>query len=633
MWRNPKLIEGVFRELSILGVQIVCAGKDFHFLSRVELSDEKVLQFISLDRKLPDQLPDILTIQFSLEGTAYVTSVDRLNDQGYKFPTKIEKLEAREHIRLESRDLVLGDLLIELRGVGWRRYGRVKDLNTSTLAISIPSPILSINVGTHISVRVYHASEEIINGKYEVQFVRVAQDECILIIKTLILLTSVPAKNKRNLPRRSLSSGPTIEIAWPDESGLVVRAILHDISSVGARVEIVSGPVFVPPVGSILKIRSTNLKVRLSWTGENSWGLDLSMNSRSTLITWLEGFFASEEALMNGSPASLQSRKILGTLLRSGYLTGQKADNFKKRESRETVILQTPSTSKWLRRFGQHEDGHLANHISFLRMTDDSWMIQELGSATEQRGIGHKIIENGIADLFVREEAFSTADTVLIGLYQRQMKFNKNFWTSRAQTLDIPEYLAYVTEYSPPSETERSIPTNPGTSDSEKITLPILSTWKRTYEKLNEFYPSDLLAAAGITSGKFSSPQLTVDVLDSGFVMQRTVALIESCDFDPAVAINYGLPTFANLTISANHLWLILTNLDNLESTLAILASSEFGRSMLHGVTQIVIMTPKTASSLNETEQLPSGIRAFIVLPIPFHLLAKFSQLASREDF
>src|SRR5262249_22831906 len=134
---------------------------------------------------------------------------------------------------------------------------------------------------------------------------------------------------------------------------------------------------------------------------------------------------------LSALPQARQRTQIMRIMLRSGYLRGKKAQVFGQ-SSMELLIPNSALTRGWLMRYSRavsHNEPDI--HISYLKLSDASWMVQELGHITQEAN-GEESITNSMLDFFIREQPNATLDTHLLAISDDSSRFNRQYWGPKA---------------------------------------------------------------------------------------------------------------------------------------------------------------------------------------------------------
>jgi hypothetical protein len=251
-------------------------------------------------------------------------------------------------------------------------------------------------------------------------------------------------------------------------------------------------------------------------------------------------------------------------------------------------------------------------------------MLQEIASSADKSGVGENLISESLLEFYAQEEPFSTISTCVVALFDLTSKFNRTFWLSRCKNKG--EFFCHGLVLEIANFVNSSFP---GGDESQfknySILAPELKTWSDTFKQLLGNFPEVLLASFGIKYDTFDAPDLRQQMALSGYMLNRSVVLLKKSNNIDGVAISFGLPTFANLTATANHLWLLLEEASQVPEMLESIAASNEFKSMLQGVTQVIVVTNRSNLDIASCK-LDSryGARLFGVISIPLIVIPEF---------
>ena len=630
---DHRFILGLFREIEILGGYLL--SEESNEQSRITFS----LIHIELEGKSSSAIQllfsefskPILKLSIEVEGQIYAGNSYRIQDGIYTLPQSLEALNLRSAKRFKPEELSDIDFFAEIRGVGWRRFCSVIDFNTGFVAIKTNLELGAAIANETIVVRIYSGSKQILICDAKIRETRLDADNAYLYVLSLFTderSNASPESERRqftrdfSLNRSQKEAALDLTIYWPREDGYKIRATIVDAGATGMRLCFNNAP-FDLPVGAIAEIAEIHIPARVVWKSNDHYGFYIGLGGQDGVRKWVEFLDSAKGNSLSGSPAAASRRNILSALLKSGYLAGAKASFVKEEKGYELVVPVTESTSRWLFRCVKFKNRTLESHVSFLKMSDDSWMIQELGSASDQRGVGKTIIKDAILRFFGRESLFSSSKAVMLSLYDATLKFNINFWNQIQEKYNLPFFHSLVTRH-PLNLTDFDIPITKEISFS----VPSISDWDMTYESLKSKFSTRALSALGISGQDFRSPDLMRGVSESGYSFERQV-LIAGHGLQPiGILVNFGLPTYANLTVTANHLWIIVKSRDDALQILSTLLVTQNYKNILSGVSQIVVLLSEPLTHTGSDRLF----RDFRLMLSPIHqLLAMYGDSSDVE--
>ena len=619
--KGASITKGIFRELSILGIPVYVSGKQ----SRILLGDDATRtssneDLFFLDGIIPED--DSLVVAFELDQIRYSCSISRhaKHADAFAFPIELATDQRRQRARHDPGSLSNDLLLVEIRGVAWRLHGQIKNASATHFVIEIEVMSFPIEVNELVHMRGYRRNSQALETDGWISFIRLNADnnhEIVVQVGT----PSQAVKKPRQL-RQKPKELATIKIVWPDETGLILSAPLEDLGYAGFAIRRTDPLQELPPIGALCSVTDPKLTARLVWISDEKLGFDLRGNTRQTLQRWSTAVEQWTKRSLQSSPQTKQKSLLLSIMFKSGYLRGKKAKAFAEVENLAQIIPNSAETKLWLRRETSSISNSPDTHVAFMRLTDSSWMIQEIAQCTSQNNIGENIVTEAILNFYAQEQPFASLSTVLLSLFDMSSKFNQKFWLAESRLAHalVRASLVFETDV-----LQAQIKEYAYVKTNLNFKAPFIEEWRKDFTLLTSKFSENLLAALGLKYDSFDSTELRQYLTISGYSFRRNSRIILRDTSAIGVAICFGIPTMANLTATANHLWLLLEREADINEVLLEIRHNPDTQCLLFGVTQIVVVLNETPSK-NIKPALPAAYkaRAFTMVVVPILSIPRF---------
>jgi hypothetical protein len=610
---NHTRIRGIFRSLATFHSTVVYTVDNERHVCSVRMPNDATRDGAGSDVFFLTSIaePQKGALSFDLDNVLYEAAVGphQQYQAAFALPQRLAPVRERSSIRVSAPMLGPEPVVAELRGYGWRSYGTIQNINATHALIRLRTAPTVIH-GTSIDLWLYHKSRQIYDGTAVI-----ARSTCVAHEFTdVLVMFPMDSGKHRGIrgPRHKLEVSTNVQAFWPDHNGFRLYLRLEDVAHTGFYATVLTST-FVPPVGAILYIADYDCFGRIVRRTTDGLAIDLRVNDRRKLDAWM----LAVEQWANNNITKLGmiegQRRLLSVVMRSGYLQGAKADAFREEPA---LLLMPPNcghTRSWLQRFSRPADTSVDTHIAFLRLSDSSWMIQEISNASDVSGIGDQLICDSIRS-FCALNQVNTASEVMISLFDHKSKFNRAFWIPRTDVLRSLLRAAYVID-----DVHAAAPS--GAAGIFNCTRLDLSDWDIRYDQLIGHFSRQMLAILGLTELSCFANDLTERLSASGYICQRKVWWLADQKGQVAVAVHFGHPTFANLTATANHLWVLAKSKEQLADIHSWLAHGT--NELLRGVTQIVGIVD-AVNELNEETHMPEKWRKYGVYAVPIQCLQEF---------
>ena len=167
---------------------------------------------------------------------------------------------------------------------------------------------------------------------------------------------------------------PTVlQLFWPKKDACTLLIEVTELTGMGFSGRLITPYNDSVPVGSILSESATEARLRLAWKSDKAIGVSFDPaepNARERLY----GFLNSTTRVGMGG-ARAEAKDVLSVLTRAGLLKAERAVSFSNRSKTELFLNRSYSSSRWLFQSFRKEE----TYLSFARVSDSGWLIQELG--------------------------------------------------------------------------------------------------------------------------------------------------------------------------------------------------------------------------------------------------------------
>jgi hypothetical protein len=614
---GASLIRGMIRELAILGVPVSFTSETRTEETRIIIPEEAQTRstktiLLALDGITPKTAG---TLRFCLDDNQYEATLQPASTEAFSMPETITIIQRRTQRRSSIASLSTETILAEIRGKGWRYWGRARDCNTEHLVAELDiSGTYPMSVQDNVEVRVYAPNQQTMHASGWISLIRTTKNNTIELV---FCLTSQKRPQQVNrVPRQPSNTTTNIELHWPDEQGLHFIVPLLNTGFTGFAGSRTANTPEYPPVGAICKIAGTTLNAKLAWIDDTRIGFDLRSNNQKDLDAWHTSISGQAQNPLLHAPQGRRSQRLLSILMRSGYLRSKRANVFVKEPELHRFIPGLREPAQWLRRYTNARSEHPDVHVAFSRLSDTSWMIQEVANGSGTSGIGAEIIQDALFEFFGREQSFLTTQKTLITLFDMNSRFNREFWLRKPVLENTIHRDAVVLELQNQFSTSAN-------EELFNVITPDIFSWHKQYAQLDVFDPK-LLLALGITANTYDAPELQQDLAHSGYLSHRQVRILMDTRGPAAIAVAFGLPTLANATATANAVWLLCRDHQTTNKAIQTLNAITDDDPLLLGCTDLIVMS-------NEETPLQLSGRAFGFLSIPLLSIPSFLGLGASN--
>lgn len=578
---KPSYILGLLREMDILGSLITFKSETYTSRVLVQLSCDLPSSGVDGVFKLVSVPAEIIEgqILFEVDNAVYKAHVKRAGEE-FKIPSEIILCEAREIERLRREIFHHETVFIEIRGSQRKKYGELVNIDKKYVLIECSDTSSHFNLGEVVELRGYIKSGDILNRIGVINKVRKGESGYSYVVNLEYSLETKRVERNERFPvvERHIMTG-----RWPEDESFKFEFELVDVGYMGFKGRLRGESESLPPLGSVLTVGEMKVKAHLVWRDEDSFGCDLVKSDKRSIGDWQEYVQEKTKGSFGSYSSGVRNKRILNIFLRSGYLRKHKAYVFGLTEKIHEILPSDSRLNTWIQRYGNATSaaGKLDTHISFLRLTDFSWLIQEASSMSLEKGVGVDLILNNLEQFYYRNNHEFNLSSFIFALYDANMSFNQRFWDCLDNEPYISTYDTLVLDFQKvTSDGGRSI----------ELKEPTFETWPEDYECLQGDIEKNILDAFNIKSEGWDPMYLRSALNESSYSLNRKVHLLIEKRKVLGVAIQFGLPTIANVTSTANHLYIIVSNdvCDFVGISKGLLSSEN--RQSITGVTEVVFV-------------------------------------------
>lgn len=577
-------IKGVLRELDILGSDLTyrsdtCTSRvNIQLITDFAKSDQEEFEILNLE--LNDEIAELL---FEIDDNIYKTKIIK-GKVGFLIPDIIELCDLRESKRIKKEVFYDDTIFVEIRAVGKKVYGELINVGSNNILVKTKDKSFCLDKQMSVELKGYIKTGKVIEYNGEITSVRETESS----ISYLINFKTEKKQINRIQKRFPIKDTITLDAVWPNDESFRISFELIDFGYLGFKGSIKYNKDF-PPLGSILNIPQLSINAHIKWREGNVFGCDLSCNDTEKLGKWHELVEDKTSGSFGNFTNGERNKKILNIFLRSGYLRKHKAYVFSKTPKIHEIIPSDPSLGAWIQRYGiaTNENNIIDTHISFLKLTNTSWIIQEASSMSLEKGIGVNLVLNNLEKFYYRNQVDFDLSSSIFALYDATMKFNLSFWDQLDNNEYVQSYDTCVLDISDLSQFKES-------EDSVELTKLSLVNWREEYNALSECFSARLLNAFGLSNFTWMCPFLEASMKNTHHLLSRKVHVVKLNNKNVGVAVQFGLPTIANVTSTANHLWVLIDDrFDDFYSIVEGLITKESNGINLSGVTEVVVVKKK----------------------------------------
>ncbi len=251
----------------------------------------------------------------------------------------------------------------------------------------------------------------------------------------LMRIQALPERLKRASHRGSKIEGVALNLCWPDENGFSSLMKITEISGLGMSGSCQGGAIELLPVGTIFYEKSTEARIRLAWKKDEMVGFSFDTTEpglREKIIETIRVYSQQEEHLS----LRKRSKRNLHILTKSGLVKGSRALSYSNASKAELFYQRANYSSRWFYKI--ESESHF---LSFLRVSDEGWLIQELASSGA-KGSGEALLLAGIHDYIKNMHEEPSAHSAIIGIYDLSSPFNQYMWREKIPPL-FPGCVTY----------------------------------------------------------------------------------------------------------------------------------------------------------------------------------------------
>lgn len=596
---KPTLVKGMFRELSILSKEVKVYQESSEVINcTINLVNDSSRNTTTYDENVifsSNQIKaDHVEIRFHLDDTLWKAKLKRGN-KAYHLPHLIYSSQSRDIDRIHFKDLIDMELLVEIRGVGHRCFGKLLDASSYYLAVEV---LQNNNFCENelLEVHIYSESEQVYSRKAKLITVRG---------KKLVLdLTSSSTEHLIRTRREVVRCNESITISWIDRNVFRISGILIDVDLYGAALSISQATKYIPPVGSIVNVEEAQCKAKIIRHDSNTVALDLRVNDTNYLDKWML-------YLRSLNNTELKTRleknsKIFSIFFRSGYLNSTTGGYLKSNINISRFLITGEKASRWIKRYYYKEQCKVTGHVSFLKISNNSWFAQEISHISNSKSIGKDIIKKSLLDFYENNKNYYSLKDRFSFIVDMKIKFHEAFWPKYfdkgiANVKDVT-FMRFAN-----SKRENS-------EDEWALYYPTISSWEKEYRDLSNGFDLELLNGFGIDRYGFKNFELEKDLFESGYSLNRKVLFIKDSRGEiVTILIKLGLPALSNLTNSANNLWIFTNDRSLLNSQLSSIENSSY-IELLYGASGALIVGEENSKTEHD----------FKIVSMSLHRLKEF---------
>ena len=543
---SPRVIKGIFTELQQSGNGLFINEDNTIIKVSIGAGVEDLAEYTICFSEIHDT-SDCVTVSFWVGGDYFKCSLKKMSSGSFFPPNEIFSINRREKTRFETCNLsatpVFAVLLINTERV----FARVHDVDAECIAISIGMKNQKITIGTHGILTEYSTGSLVGVHNVVVQEVKDAVD----FRKRIVLRVTTDLSGEKRITSRTHQIRPILlNLFWPREDGVSALVEVQELTGMGFSGRLITSIAEMLPVGSIFLESASGARLRLAWINSNNAGFSFDCcdpRIRERIYLYLNSFIGSGEKGQRG-----RTKETLSILTRAGLLKSERALTFSDDEKMEVFMYRSSASQRWLFQDQISEESYL----SFVRVSDGGWFIQELGSLSNGKQDGGTLIITGMEKLRNTRHEELCPQSRIAGIYDLSSKFNLFFWRN-----EILKALSEAPEFHRVTlGTIKGKVINTGGETNTKIFKMRSDMWVSIYSKIKDQKMSNVLSFYGVSENDFAPRMLADVMLSDGKVLAREVYCIQEKNGPVlGVALKIGLPPLANVTSLLENLYIIPT--------------------------------------------------------------------------
>ncbi|OFZ19151.1 MAG: hypothetical protein A2X94_10425 [Bdellovibrionales bacterium GWB1_55_8] len=594
--QNPSLIKGLLRELSVLKMpaQLITDGISREVLANLpDDQDRAAGTAFVLSSDSEGKLPSRGTFCFQLDGHYYQADVVQTGrgENTFQIPDTLTIVKRRRTNRTATESISKSPLLAEISREAFRATGLLLESDDTHTVLDLGQQVVPLTPDTKVRVRAFAEGKEILHHFGRVSAIRTSHKSLIIVVAAQADSTAASDSATLRPQRNKIEQGVQLTFHWPTKDGLSFALQLEDTSTFGAAgILIGSNERSFPPVGAICELDGMGLRAKLIWREQNRAGFDFRYNEKAQLGSWFEISERWTRHSLVSLPAATAQKRILSMMLRSGYLKGKRVRPLETLRV-PTLLPILEGTGTWIRRFtGSSNQIEVDTHLSLIKVSDYSWLIQELGHSSQAKGLGEQILTSAIRDFYFQEAPHLRPRDAMIALYDPASHFNQRFWESRKTSQGAFFSEAWVVDLTTSEATIDAV-------DHVRITLPTQERWPEQFDALKKHHAEPLLYALGLGADSYASESLRERLNKCGLEHTRNVLLLETANGPAGFVAQLGLPPFSNLTGLSEALWIGLPPGCRFSTLLDTLRKDPGGQGILMGATDAIVFSADMPAS------------------------------------
>ena len=412
---NKRLIKGHFEEVQRSNEFL--KEKD-NYAIKIESVEEKGLLLSSEHFKLKSEV----FVSFCIGGDYFNCTLKSLENNLFEYPKEISQIERRKEERIYYNEISTSNIVCTIESLRSKEFGFLYNLNSNYISITVNEDCSDFDINDLIRVVVYLDNAFI--GDYNGKIISKTNENQSLNILAKIVIPNSHNENKRkriNKRGHKIEKTP-LKLFWPNQEGFSFNFMIREISGLGLSGTLPEEIKCMLPIGTLFEEHNTRSRLKLTWRDHNNFGFDLSYSpawQRTKLINSIGAPQSSNSKLKKSS-------KSLSLLTRAGLVKGGRSLSYQNESKQEIFLNRSRSTNRWHHFVDLGEESNL----SFLRYTDDAWMIQELASVSQNPARGKNIVLHGINKFLRTNTENNSSLLTLFGINDAKNTFVNKIWTT-----------------------------------------------------------------------------------------------------------------------------------------------------------------------------------------------------------
>ncbi|HAZ12547.1 MAG: hypothetical protein A2X86_11890 [Bdellovibrionales bacterium GWA2_49_15] len=584
--KNRRIILGLLKQLERGDCLIRCNSLDLPMRGKLEIEEDQFCSFLTTESLASD---DNIQVTFWVNSEYHECNFQRQSDNHYLIPTEITQINRRDKTRIYSNELSSMPVICIVETRLSKHYSFLESVSREAISVLIDLESVNLFIGQMATINVYLCRRTI--GAYLVSILKIEK-----LGNKFKVVAQINQQNIIENERQKFCGIDTkkmdIKLLWPDLEGFACLINVNKISGHGLCGYLDEAIPNIFPIGTIFIEPISGSRVSLVWKDGNHCGFSFDRCSawEKTNIIRL---------VVNATQISSQSNRkkasdSLATLTKAGLVKGLRADSYRQESKHEFFLSRSNSSKRWF-----HVVDNIDNtNLSFLRYSNDGWMVQELASINTEGTTGVDVTFKGI-DAFFKECAEDVRPYFSIfGINDAKNPFVRRMW----KTIFPKYFINGVFHFDTVIGSIKSMSLDQDSQQGSRCNIVTvnLRNWITYAPNINNMRDRVLYNTFGLNEFEFSCTNLGEILQREKLEYSRVVkVLVDEHNTTLFYLIKLGLPPLSNATSIAENLYIIPASN---QSAAYFKEIFRIENDLLNGIEDICILNvyPELKSELSE---------------------------------